>query len=39
MAAKLTSAFHRADDPRIQPAYTVVEAAHSVRMPEVTLRS
>ena len=39
MAAKRTSAFNRADDPRVQPAYTVAEAAHYVRMPEVTLRS
>jgi hypothetical protein len=39
MAAKLTSAFNRADDLRLQPAYTVAEAAHYVRMPEVTLRS
>lgn len=39
MAAKLTSAFNRTDDPRVQPAYTVAEAAHYVRMPEVTLRS
>lgn len=35
----MTSAFQRADDPRLQPAYTVAEAAHYVRMPEVTLRS
>jgi uncharacterized protein (DUF433 family) len=39
MAAKLTSAFKRTDDPRLQPAYTVAEAAHYIRMPEVTLRS
>ncbi|MCS7026840.1 MAG: DUF433 domain-containing protein [Bryobacteraceae bacterium] len=39
MAAKLTSAIHRKEDPRFHPAYTVAEAAHYLRMPEVTLRS
>jgi uncharacterized protein (DUF433 family) len=39
MPGKLTPAFNGTDDPRLQPAYTVAEAAHYVRMPEVTLRS
>jgi uncharacterized protein (DUF433 family) len=39
MASKLTSAFKRTDDPRLQSAYTVAEAAHYLRMPDVTLRS
>jgi uncharacterized protein (DUF433 family) len=39
MAVKLTSAFHRTDDPRLQPVYSVAEAAHYVCMLEVTLRS
>ena len=39
MAAKYTSPFKGNDDPRLQPAYTVAEAARYLRMPEVTLRS
>lgn len=39
MAAKLASTFYRNNDPRLQPAYTVAEAAHYIRMPEVTLRT
>jgi uncharacterized protein (DUF433 family) len=39
MAAKLNPAVNRTDDSRLQPAYPVAEAAHYVRMPEVTLRS
>ena len=39
MAAKLIPPFNRADDPRLQPAYSVAEAAHYVRTPEATLRS
>jgi uncharacterized protein (DUF433 family) len=32
-------AFKTTDDPRLVPAYSVVEAAHYLRMPEETLRS
>ena len=39
MPVKLTSTFDRTDDPRLQPAYTVLEAAHYLRMPPATLRS
>jgi uncharacterized protein (DUF433 family) len=35
----LTEVGHRSDDPRLAPAYSLVEAAHHLRMPEETLRS
>lgn len=38
MAAKLTSAFNRADDPRLQPAYTVAEADQLRLIAELTSR-
>lgn len=39
MPVKLNPSFHRADDCRLLPAYSVAEAAHYLRMPRVTLRS
>lgn len=39
MVIKEIPAFDKTDDPRLLPAYPVAEAAHYLRMPEVTLRS
>jgi uncharacterized protein (DUF433 family) len=39
MATKTTPMSHRADDPRLFPAYSVTESAHYLRMPKETLRS
>lgn len=39
MTSKTTAATHRTDDPRLAPAYSVVEAARYLRMPNETLRS
>src|SRR5579872_1450032 len=39
MALKSIETRYHAGDPRLLPAYSVVEAAHYLRMPEGTLRS
>lgn len=40
MTSKTTATHHHlAEDPRLVPAYSVVEAAHYLRMPKETLRS
>ena len=39
MASKTTETRYRANDPRLSPAYSLVDAAHYLRMPPPTLRS
>jgi len=39
MSSKRKATLHGSKDPRFQPAYTVAEAAHYLRMPRETLRS
>lgn len=39
MASKFKPATDKHGDPRLQPAYTLTEAAHYIRMPAATLRS